>query len=282
MLGTAAIGVTAALPQRARATPAAISARVDAGDIGPPLSPFLYGGFLEHLRGVITDCFWSELLADRKFYYPISTAAPAPPARASGGPPGAPPRRWEPIGPASAISMDSHSAYVGEHSVAVQTAGTEPRGIAQTGLALVAGLTYQGRLVMKADPSAEVSLTLVWGQGGADRQTTRIAASSEWSTVPFSFTAHATTTEGRFGITGNGQGTVHIGTVSLMPADNIDGFRADTVALMREMGFKDPATARRELHLGLRLAGHHWRSGQTSADIGSGMERGTTKRCRPG
>jgi alpha-N-arabinofuranosidase len=31
---------------------------------------------------------------------------------------------------------------------------------------------------------------------------------------------------------------VHIGAVSLMPADNIDGFRADTIALMREMDCK--------------------------------------------
>ena len=238
MLGTAALGVTAVLPQRALATPANVSARVDAGDVGPPLSPFLYGGFLEHLRGVITDCFWSELLADRKFFHPISSAAPAAPPRASGGPPGTPPRTWQPIGPAAAISMDTHSAYVGEHCVAVQTAGTEPRGIAQTGLTLTAGMTYLGRLVIKADPSAEVGVTLIWGQGAMDRQTTHVPASSQWSTVPFSFTAQAATNEGRFGITGTGQGTVCIGAVSLMPADNIDGFRADTVALMREMDCK--------------------------------------------
>ncbi len=238
MLGTAALGLAAALPQAARATPATISARVDAGDVGLPLSPFLYGGFLEHLRGVITDCFWSELLADRKFYFAISQAAPAPPPRSSGGPPGAPPRRWQPIGLDSAISMDAHSAYVGEHSVAVQTAGGEPRGIAQTSLALIAGMTYRGRLVIKANPSAEVGVTLIWGNGGADRQTVRVPASSAWSTVPISFTAHATTIEGRFEITGIGQGMVHIGAVSLMPADNIDGFRADTVALMREMDCK--------------------------------------------
>ena len=40
-------------------------------------------------------------------------------------------------------------------------------------------------------------------------------------------------------ITGTGTGGFHIGTVSLMPADNIDGFRPDTTSLLRQinMGF---------------------------------------------
>jgi alpha-L-arabinofuranosidase len=235
LLGTAALGVQAALSQSARAAASEISCRIDAGAEGPPLSPFLYGGFLEHLRGVITDCFWSELLADRKFYYSIGSAAPLPPPRASGGPPGAPPRHWQPVGDVSAISMDTQSAYVGEHSVAVQTAGAEPRGIAQTGLALIAGMTYTGRLVIQAEAGAEIGVSLIWGPGAADRQTLRIPASSQWSTAPLSFSARATTSEGRFGIAATGRGTVRIGAVSLMPADNIDGFRADTIALMREM-----------------------------------------------
>ncbi len=238
LLGTAALGVEAALSQSARAAASAISCRINAGDEGPPLSPFLYGGFLEHLRGVITDCFWSELLADRKFFYSIGSAAPAPPSRASGGPPGTPPRRWQPIGSPAAVSMDTQSAYVGEHSVAVQTAGAEPCGIAQTGLALIAAMTYTGRIAIKADPSAEVGVSLIWGPGAADRQTVRIPASSQWSTVPFAFTARATTGEGRIEIAGIGRGTVHIGAASLMPADHIDGFRADTIALMREMDCK--------------------------------------------
>jgi alpha-N-arabinofuranosidase len=237
LLGTTAFAVAAALPHGAGAASATISTLIDAGDVGAPLSPFLFGGFLEHLRGVITDCFWSELLADRKFYYPVSAEPPVP-ARASGGPAGAPPRRWQPIGPASAISMDTQSAYVGEHSVAVQTAGPDLRGIAQTGLALITGMTYTGRIVMKADRSTEVDLTLLWGPGAADGQTVRVPASIDWSTVPFAFSARAGTSEGRFGITAAGPGTLRIGAVSLMPADNIAGFRADTVALMREMDCK--------------------------------------------
>ncbi len=238
LLGTAALGMDAAMPQGARAASSAIAARIDAGQVAPPLSPFLFGGFLEHLRGVITDCFWSELLADRKFYYPISNEPLVPPPRASGGPPGAPPRHWQPVGPESAITMDSQAPYVGEHSVAVQLAGPDPHGIEQMSLPLVAGMTYKGRIVIKADPRAQVEVALIWGRDTAARQSVRVPVSSSWSTVPLSFAARASGSEGRIQITATGQGILHIGAVSLMPADNIDGFRADTIALMREMDCK--------------------------------------------
>ena len=36
-------------------------------------------------------------------------------------------------------------------------------------------------------------------------------------------------------ITGTGAGNFHIGTISLMPADNVQGFRPDTIALLRDL-----------------------------------------------
>ena len=184
LLGSAAAGVAAALPRSVRAAASGIAARIDVGQTGPALSPLLFGGFLEHLRGVITDCYWSELLADRKFYYPVSSAPPAPPPRAAGGPPGAPPRRWQPLGPDSAITMDTQAPYVGEHSPAVQLAVADARGIAQSGLALLAGQDYTGRIVIAADRDAEVVVSLIWGAGPNARQSVRVPAASDWRTVP--------------------------------------------------------------------------------------------------
>ncbi|HEY6455514.1 MAG TPA: hypothetical protein VIY90_09575 [Steroidobacteraceae bacterium] len=238
LLGTVALGVQTALAQKLSAAPATISARVDAGEVGAPLSPFIFGGFLEHLRGVITDCFWSEVLADRKFYYPISADAPVPPKSSSGEPPRAPPRQWQPVGPAAAITMDTRAPYVGEQCVAVQLAGSTARGIAQAGLTLVAGKTYTGRIVVNADPGATVDITLIWGAQAADRQSVHVPALSQWNTVPISLTARADTRAGRIEILAVGGGTLRIGAVSLMPADNVAGFRMDTVASLREMDCK--------------------------------------------
>ena len=238
LLGTAAIGLEAALAQTARAAPAGITCLIDAADEATPLSPFLFGGFLEHLRGVITDCFWSELLADRKFFYAVSSIPPVPLPSAAAGPPGAAPRHWRPTGSDTTVTMDTRNPYVGDHSVAIGLAASGAQGIAQDGLALVAGKAYTGRIVLKADPSAEVRLTLIWGSHAEDRQVVQVSALPEWRTVPFAFTALGGTDQGRIEITAAGKGTLRVGAVSLMPADNIDGFRADTIALMRELDCK--------------------------------------------
>jgi len=44
-----------------------------------PISKNIYGQFLEHGGDIVNTGVWAELLADRKFYYPVSTAAPNPP-----------------------------------------------------------------------------------------------------------------------------------------------------------------------------------------------------------
>ncbi len=235
LLGTAALGVTAMIPRKGLAAGSSVAARIDAGQVGPALSPYLFGGFLEHLRGVITDCYWSELLADRKFYHPVTATPPAEPARAAGGPPRVPPRHWQPLGIGSTVVMDTSEPYVGEHSPTVRLAQGQVRGIEQSGLALVAGRQYTGRIVFAADPNATVTVTLRWGDGPGASQSMRMPAASGWRTVHLAFKAGADTADGRIQIGATGDGALRIGAVSLMPADNEYGFRADTVALMREM-----------------------------------------------
>ncbi len=233
LLGAAALGANAAWPSFAAASQAGTTATINANAVGPAISPYLYGGFLEHLRGVITDCFWSELLVDRKFYHSV-TLGPPPQPPGPGAAPGAP-RRWRPIGPDAAVTMDTRAPYVGEHSPAVQLGGGEARGIAQSGLALVAGKGYVGRLVLAADRGMDVDVSLIWGEGAAARQTLRVKASNDWHTAPLQFTSGADSNDGRIEISATGSGTLRIGAVSLMPTDHLGGFRADTVALMREM-----------------------------------------------
>jgi alpha-N-arabinofuranosidase len=130
--------------------------------------------------------------------------------------------------------MDGNAPYVGRHSPVVHLAGANPRGIAQSGLSL-ARKAYAGRIVLAADPGADLAATLIWGEGAGERQTVHIAAGLDWSVVPLQFVCGADTTEGRLEIVGRGAGIFRIGAVSLMPADNVRGFRADTLALMKEM-----------------------------------------------
>ena len=46
-------------------------ANIDAGHEGSPISPYLYGQFVEHAGSLIYNSLWSEMLDDRKFYFPV-------------------------------------------------------------------------------------------------------------------------------------------------------------------------------------------------------------------
>ena len=63
--------------QTAQATPAAERVAIDASAVGAPVSPLVYGQFIEHLGRCIYGGLWAEMLEDRKFYYPVTGDAPA-------------------------------------------------------------------------------------------------------------------------------------------------------------------------------------------------------------
>ncbi|HEV7218026.1 MAG TPA: hypothetical protein VGN39_04060, partial [Terriglobales bacterium] len=52
-------------------SPAALVAVIDAAKVSPPISKYMYGMFLEHLGSLTYRSLWSEVLDDRKFYFPV-------------------------------------------------------------------------------------------------------------------------------------------------------------------------------------------------------------------
>lgn len=217
------------------AASADIQAVINAARPGEPISPLVFGGYLEPA----TTRVWAELLNDRKFADPIvaATGAPAP---AGGGMMGR--MRGEPfrpVGPAGTVVMDTVRPFVGAHSPRVTLAGSEPRGIQQGRLRLGAGKSYVGRAYLAGDPGAKVLVRLVWGPAPGDSATIPIPAlTPDYQKFPLQFTSPVTTGEGRLEIVGTGSGGFHVGTVSLMPADNLEGFHAGMIRLFRDAGFK--------------------------------------------
>jgi alpha-N-arabinofuranosidase len=133
--------------------------------------------------------------------------------------------------------MDSKNAYVGERSPRIRLEAATPHGISQSGITLRAGRAYTGRVVMAGSPGAKVDVTLIWGPNAEDRQTINIPAlTANYARFPLKFTAKTDTSEGRFEIVGSGSGTFHIGAVSMMPADNVSGFKAASIRLLKEQG----------------------------------------------
>ena len=215
----------------ARAQDARVMATVHADQTRAPISPYLYGMFLEHIGGIVNRGLWAELLDDRKFFSPVVVTESLP---ARPGP--APTRRWTALGPITAITMDTARAFTGTHSPRITLDAAEPSGIRQAGLALEQGKSYVGRIVLSADGAARVTVTLAWGANPADRQTDTIAVlSRDWVTYPLAFTAGADAADAQLEIAATGDGSVWVGAVSLMPADNVGGFRREVVTALRSL-----------------------------------------------
>jgi alpha-N-arabinofuranosidase len=217
--------------------PKPIVATIDATKVGQPISKYEYGMFIEHIGSLIYRSLWSEMLDDRKFYFPISSKEPESGGRAQGGPfRGMQLRKWRPVGPDEVVVMDKGHPFVGDQTPRIQLDPATPHGIRQSGIALVEGKTYTGRIYLRGTPGSKVQLSLIWGEGADDRQTISFATLSDvYKKFPLSFTSQADAADGALEITGTGSGNFHIGSVSLMPMDNVQGFRPDTIALLRQL-----------------------------------------------
>ncbi len=220
---------------------------IDLNQTGEPISKYIYGQFIEHLGRCIYGGIWAEMLEDRKFYYPVNGGAPAwtmykPGMRSYDGE-GHPyelltSSPWMIIGDKQAVSLVRENSYVGEHTPKITLSGNEKSGgLFQERLGLVDGKEYTGRIVLAGDPqAAPIEVSLVWGRGASDRETVMVdKIGKTYTKFPLRFTAGGSTDNGRLEIASRGKGHFLIGTVSLMPGDNILGWRADTVALLKEL-----------------------------------------------
>jgi alpha-N-arabinofuranosidase len=231
-----AVAGSAQQPEPGATQPIAVT--IDTQQTAAPISKYLYGGFIEHGGMLMYRSLWTEMIDDRKFYFPItSQEPPAPPRRQGGGGfRGMQVHKWHPVGPDEVVAMDKEQPFVGEQSPRITLDAATPHGIRQAGLTLENGKQYKGRIYLRGTPGSKVKVSLIWGTGENDRETLSFAAlTNEYKKFPLSFTSKADTADGAIEITGTGSGSLHIGTLSLMPADNVQGFRPDTIALLRDI-----------------------------------------------
>ena len=88
-------------------------------------------------------------------------------------------RKWRPVGPDEVVVMDKDQPFVGDQSPRIELDGTAPHGIRQTGLALVKGKKYTGRIYLRGTSGSNVKVSLIWGDGERDRQTISIGRTHE-------------------------------------------------------------------------------------------------------
>jgi alpha-N-arabinofuranosidase len=231
-----------AMPCSVWSQPHTVNAVIDASKTGAPISKNIYGQFLEHGGDIVNNGVWSELLVDRKFLYPVATSAPKPPpvlGNAGGNPRfnRVPTRWWSPIG-GDAVTMDTKAPYSGEQSPQVKLDAKEPHGLKQSGIVIRKGKAYTGRIVLAGSAGTVVQVKLTWGKEAAQQQTVTLrGVGTAYRKFPLRYTAGADSDDATLEITGTGTGSFHVGAVSLMPGDNVEGFRAEVVAALKQLRF---------------------------------------------
>jgi len=206
---------------------------IDVGRKSEPMSKYIYGQFIEHLGRCIYGGIWAEMLEDRKFFFPITPKydpynrlqdTPFPVVGAS---------PWEIIGQDDSVVMVNENSFVGEHTPRIAVGS----GIRQRDLGLVEGKHYSARLWLKpVQDTATIEVSLRWGEGPeqTDRESFMLHDKC-YNSYVHSFTSGANTDKGILEIRVVGGEPCLVGTVSLMPADNVEGMRADTLELLKEL-----------------------------------------------
>lgn len=227
---------------------------VDAAQVREPMSTNIYSQFIEHLGRCIYGGIWAEMLEDRKFYYPITTDYRPYRSLQNTDYPVVGASPWQIVGPAGSVTMNATNPFVGRHTPVVQSGS----GIRQLDLGTVAGKAYAGYVWLKKTDRRPnvVEVDLRWGEGVTEQQTVRLLRlHNDYRRFEFKFTAGATTDKASLELRVK-EGAVFVGTLSLMPADNVEGLRADTLALLKELNapiYRWPG--------GNFVSGYDWRDG---------------------
>ncbi len=227
-----------------------ITINIDPSKTGYKIEKLIYGQFIELLFNYFEGGLWAEMLGDRKFFYPINNAEKQIPANSRNylG-------RWKPIGEEAFIINDSQHVFVGEHAPKISLSNTEQRGITQAGLTLQKDSVYTGRIILAADQNPSIKVFMKWDGGEIILFENNSALSNDFKTIAFNFKSSVNTVKASFNITAAGNGFVWIGATSLMPANNINGFRQDILAQYKLMNLGNFRWG------GNASSGYDWRNG---------------------
>ncbi len=229
------------------------------------ISPLIYGEFIEYLNDMIPG-MWADKLQDRSFAGFTQPAVAYRPEhrcpifgwrafRVGTGPYGAP------LGGDVAFDRDPVKPFVGEHSARISLKNAENclAGILQPGIALKAGqrLDFHGYL-RAAELHGPVKVLLGREYGAffdAYASLELRDVGPDWARYAGTLVSPITDAHACFALALTTPGTLWAGKVSLMPEDNVEGWRPDVVAAVKA---SRPGCIR---FGGSSLIFYHWETG---------------------
>ncbi len=224
------------------ATP--ISVSIDPAKTRDAINPYIYGQFIEHLGRCIYGGIWAEMLEDRKFFHPIKTTYAPYVSMKDTDFPGIGASPWE-IN-SGKVEMSKQDVFVGRHTP-VLADGTK---ISQHRLGTLAGKEYIGYIWLKSLSGAP-KVSVSFGSETAVLS----PKPGDYAKFPYKFRADKTSDEMTLSVAVQG-GSIALGTLSIMPADNIKGMRRDTLVQLKKLGgtiYRWPG--------GNFVSGYDWRDG---------------------
>jgi len=218
------------------------SFNIDISQTGEPMEEYIYGQFIEHLGRCIYGGIWAEMIEDRKFWYPAGSKESP----------------WIIEGDRSLVVMDRQSSFVGEHTPVIRLSDETSAVLYQKGLGLVKGMSYSGHIVLKGTGDIEtVRVTLKWGKPDSESEILEIYdIRPGYNSYELSFKSPVQVLDAEIRIEPKGIGKLWIGTLSLMPDDNVKGFRKDVLQLLKELDspvYRWPG--------GNFVSGYNWKDG---------------------
>lgn len=192
---------------------------------GYEISPFIYGEFLEHISGCIYGAIWAELIQDRKFYYPAGEDGLSP---------------WKVTGDVQ-NSTDCYSLNGYAPSLTTDSAISQSINFNKQ--------AYTGYFYVKGNGTVQVTV---------DGYNQSFNVSGDYEKFTFNFSAESGAKDITFACT-NGQ--INLDSLSLMPANNYQGMRKDTLDALKELGgtiYRWPG--------GNFVSGYNWKDGVGNRD----------------
>ncbi len=195
------------------------------------ISPMIYGGFIELLEDLVPG-MWAEQLNDRSFEgagEPANWCYHAGELNFCD-------RKWDDN---KSWTVDNKIHYRGGASARLMPRSNKPAGLTQSGCGARKGMTYRFTGWFKTDfPAIEVEVALKSKLPNGDWLTLGSARlpsiDADWKKVSVVFAANGYDENAVFELKAIGSGNVWADKLSLMPTDNINGWRKDVVHVVRD------------------------------------------------